>query len=157
MSRRSLRSSDRAILVLPESRLVTIDSKASSIRAPRLWNRLPEENRLANSVFSFKYLFYRLAFIWCVMSIYIYKLFTCLLFYWDNFTRPEPVFMTAVISIVVFIMCKALSNLSFIKYYIYSSLLSYMPNKKLFYLCTNDTKTYSCSYYNCQIVFLILI
>ncbi|KAF7649266.1 hypothetical protein LDENG_00144190, partial [Lucifuga dentata] len=50
----SLRSSDRNLLVVPKSHLVTKGNRASAIRAPRLWNSLPEDLRLAHSVSSFK-------------------------------------------------------------------------------------------------------
>ena len=63
---RSLRSSDRALLMVPKSRLVTKGDRAFAVRAPKLWNALPEGLRLANSVSSFKSLlkthFYRMAF-----------------------------------------------------------------------------------------------
>ena len=63
---RSLRSSGGALLAVPKSRLKSKGDRAFSIRAPRLWNDLPEEIRLAESVTSFKSLlkthFYRLAF-----------------------------------------------------------------------------------------------
>ena len=63
---RSLRSSGGALLTVPKSRLKTKGDRAFATRAPRLWNALPEEIRLAGSVDSFKSLlkthFYRCAF-----------------------------------------------------------------------------------------------
>uniref|UniRef100_A0A672YDQ4 Reverse transcriptase domain-containing protein n=1 Tax=Sphaeramia orbicularis TaxID=375764 RepID=A0A672YDQ4_9TELE len=63
---RSLRSSGRGLLAVPKSRLKSKGDRAFSIRAPQLWNGLPEEIRLAESVTSFKSLlkthFYRIAF-----------------------------------------------------------------------------------------------
>ncbi|KAF7645912.1 hypothetical protein LDENG_00196260 [Lucifuga dentata] len=51
---RCLRSSDRNLLVVPKSRLVTKGDRAFAIHAPRLWNSLPEDLRLAHSVSFFK-------------------------------------------------------------------------------------------------------
>uniref|UniRef100_A0A4W5KF35 Uncharacterized protein n=1 Tax=Hucho hucho TaxID=62062 RepID=A0A4W5KF35_9TELE len=48
-----LRSSGRPLLTIPKSRLKT-KGEACSIRAPRLWNGLPEQVRLADSVPLFK-------------------------------------------------------------------------------------------------------
>jgi len=63
----SLRSSGRSLLAVPKSRLRTKGDRAFSVRAPQLWNNLPEEIRLASSVTSFKSLlkthFYRMAFL----------------------------------------------------------------------------------------------
>ena len=63
---RSLRSSGGGLLAVPRWRLKLKGDRAFSVRAPRLWNGLPEEIRLAESVTSFKSLlkthFYRLAF-----------------------------------------------------------------------------------------------
>ena len=51
---RPLRSSDKALLAVPESRLKMKGDRAFSITAPRLWNSLPLELRTAESVSSFK-------------------------------------------------------------------------------------------------------
>ena len=63
---RSLRSSSSRLLFLPVSRLITKGDRAFSIRAPKLWNDLPEEIRLTESLTIFKSLlkthFYRRAF-----------------------------------------------------------------------------------------------
>lgn len=53
-SPRSLRSSDRALLVVPRSRLKTKGDRAFSIAAPHLWNQLPLDIRLATSITTFK-------------------------------------------------------------------------------------------------------
>ncbi|KAF7642200.1 hypothetical protein LDENG_00262640 [Lucifuga dentata] len=62
----SLRSSGGTILAVPKSRVKCKGDRAFAIRALLLWNDLPEEIRLADSVSSFKSLlkthFYRLAF-----------------------------------------------------------------------------------------------
>ena len=64
---RSLRSSGRALLHVPKTRLLTRGDRAFAARAPRLWNALPGDLRQADSVSSFKSLlkthFYRLAFL----------------------------------------------------------------------------------------------
>ena len=73
---RSLRSSDRALLTIPKSRLKTKWDRVFAIRAPRLWNALPEEIRLAGSVNSFESLlkkhFYRLSFMCCGPFMFIF-------------------------------------------------------------------------------------
>ena len=73
-----LRSSGGALLTIPNSRLKTKGDRPFAIRAPRLWNALPEEIRLAGSVNSFKSLlkthFYRLAFLWCGPCVSIFTL-----------------------------------------------------------------------------------
>ena len=51
---RCLRSSSRALLMVPKSRLVTKGDQAFAVRAPRLWTSLPRDLRQANSVSSFK-------------------------------------------------------------------------------------------------------
>ena len=51
---RSLRSSGRALLEVPRTNLATMGDRAFAARAPRLWNALPVDLRLANSVSSFK-------------------------------------------------------------------------------------------------------
>ena len=65
-SARTLRSSDKGFLAVPGARLMTKGEKAFSVRAPRLWNDLPEDIRSASSVLCFKSLlkthFYRKAF-----------------------------------------------------------------------------------------------
>ncbi len=53
-SSRSLRSSDRAFLAVPRSRLKTKGDRAFSIAAPRLWNKLPLDICLAPSITTFK-------------------------------------------------------------------------------------------------------
>ena len=62
----SLRSLGGALLAVPKLRLMTNGDRAFTIRAPQLWNDLPEEIRLVQSFTSFKSLlnnyFYRLAF-----------------------------------------------------------------------------------------------
>ena len=50
----SLRSSGSRLLFLPVSRLITKGDRAFSIRAPKLWNDLPEEIRLTESLPIFK-------------------------------------------------------------------------------------------------------
>ncbi|KAF7650757.1 hypothetical protein LDENG_00121020, partial [Lucifuga dentata] len=59
-------SSGGTLLAVPKLRLKSKGDRAFAIRAHRLWNDLPEEVRLANSVSYFKSLlkthFYRLAF-----------------------------------------------------------------------------------------------
>ncbi|KAF7660645.1 hypothetical protein LDENG_00278370 [Lucifuga dentata] len=50
----SLRSSGGILLAVPKSRLKSKDDRAFAIRALLLWNDLPEEIRLADSVSSFK-------------------------------------------------------------------------------------------------------
>ncbi len=61
-----LRSSGRALLLVPKSRLFTKGDRAFAIRAPKLWNSLPGDIRHATTVSSFKSLlkthFYRMAF-----------------------------------------------------------------------------------------------
>ena len=51
---RNLRSSSGNLLAVPKSRLKSRGDAAFAVRAPRLWNDLPEELRLANSLSSFK-------------------------------------------------------------------------------------------------------
>jgi len=46
---RSLRSSGRGLLSVPESRMQSKGDRALAIRAPRLWNNLPEDIRLSES------------------------------------------------------------------------------------------------------------
>ncbi|KAF7655435.1 hypothetical protein LDENG_00055950, partial [Lucifuga dentata] len=62
----SLRSSGGTLLAVPKWRLKSKGDRAFAIRALLLWNDLPEEIMLADSVSSFKSLlkthFYRLAF-----------------------------------------------------------------------------------------------
>ena len=80
---RSLRSSGSRLLVLPVSRLITKGDRAFSIRAPKLWNELPEEIRLTESLPIFKSLlkthfyqrafpdliiFYPFVFIWLIIA-----------------------------------------------------------------------------------------
>ncbi len=49
-----MRSSCRALLMVPKSRLVTKGGRAFAIRAPKPWNSLPEDIRHATTVSSFK-------------------------------------------------------------------------------------------------------
>ena len=51
---RHLRSSSRALLMVPKSRLVSKGDRAFAVRAPQLWNSVPGDLRQANSVSSFK-------------------------------------------------------------------------------------------------------
>ena len=51
---RILRSADKALLDPPDTKLVTQGDRAFSARAPFLWNALPLNLRLADSVTSFK-------------------------------------------------------------------------------------------------------
>ena len=51
---RSLRSSDKALLDPPNTSCVTRGDRAFAARAPLLWNALPLNLRLAESVSSFK-------------------------------------------------------------------------------------------------------
>ncbi len=53
-STRHLRSTDRALLSVPRSRLKTKGDRAFSVNAPRLWNQLPLDCRLAPSITIFK-------------------------------------------------------------------------------------------------------
>ena len=66
ISARPLRSSNKGFLAVPGARLMTKGGKSFSVRAPRLWNDLPEDIRSASSVACFKSLlkthFYRKAF-----------------------------------------------------------------------------------------------
>ena len=66
---RNLRSASLSLLAVPRSRLATQGDRAFSVRAPRLWNSLLDEIRLANSIPIFKSLlktyFYRKAFLTC--------------------------------------------------------------------------------------------
>ena len=52
-SSKNLRSESRQLLVLPRSRS-KLGSRAFSVSAPSLWNSLPIEIRLSNSVYSFR-------------------------------------------------------------------------------------------------------
>ena len=52
-SSKNLRSESRQLLVLPKSRS-KLGSRAFSVSAPSLWNSLPIEIRLSDSVFSFR-------------------------------------------------------------------------------------------------------
>ena len=76
----SLRSSSRGLLVIPRSRLKIRGERAFGVRAPRLWNDLPEEIRQASSVSAFKsplkMRFFRIAFSWIGYS----SVFTLLVF-----------------------------------------------------------------------------
>ena len=64
---RCLRSSSSALLVVPRTNLVTKGDRAFAARAPRLWNKLPHDVRVAGSLTIFKTklktLFYREAFL----------------------------------------------------------------------------------------------
>ena len=51
---RSLRSSDDVLLQIPRSRLVSCGDRAFAFSAPRLWNNLPRELRLCDSLAGFK-------------------------------------------------------------------------------------------------------
>ncbi len=59
---RDLRSSSLPLLAVPRSRLVTKVDQAFALRAPRLWNSLPKEIRLASTLPVIKSDFYRKAF-----------------------------------------------------------------------------------------------
>ena len=65
---RSFRSSGGALLAVPKSKLKSKGDHTFSIRAPWLWNDLPEGDKAAESVTSFKSLlkthFHRLALMW---------------------------------------------------------------------------------------------
>ena len=96
----NLRSAGRGLL--KESNkltLVTRGDRAFSVRAPKLWNSLPEKLRLTNSLTSFKTLlkthFYRKAFpspwyfspsvviaVWCLIVVLLH----CCVEYWFVFT-----------------------------------------------------------------------
>ncbi len=75
---RCLRSSGRALLMVPKSQLVTKGDRVFAIRAPTLWNSLPGDIRNATTVSSFKSLlkthFYHMAF-----SVFCYStdIFIC--------------------------------------------------------------------------------
>ncbi|KAF7650669.1 hypothetical protein LDENG_00122440, partial [Lucifuga dentata] len=60
-----LRSSGSDLLTITKSNLKTKGEQAFAVRAPKLWNDLPEDLRLAKSIvllkYSFKTHFYRLA------------------------------------------------------------------------------------------------
>ena len=51
---RSLRSSERFLLKIPRSRLVSAGDRAFSCAAPALWNSLPENIKSADSILAFK-------------------------------------------------------------------------------------------------------
>ena len=51
---RSLRSSDQALLSIPRSRLKSKGDRAFAVAAPRLWNKLPLDIRLAPTISIFK-------------------------------------------------------------------------------------------------------
>ena len=51
---RTLRSAGKGLLTIPESRLASKGDRSFSVLAPKLWNELPEELRLADSVTHFK-------------------------------------------------------------------------------------------------------
>ncbi|KAG1928623.1 hypothetical protein F2P79_023546, partial [Pimephales promelas] len=51
---RSLRSSDKNLLVVPKSRLKTFGDRAFCVSAPSLWNKLPHEICSASSLSTFK-------------------------------------------------------------------------------------------------------
>jgi hypothetical protein len=51
---RSLRSSDKSLLVIPKTRLVTYGDRSFSHAAPTLWNKLPIDIRNSSSVQMFK-------------------------------------------------------------------------------------------------------
>ena len=63
----NLRSASLSLLAVPRSKLATQGDQAFSVRAPRLWNSLPDQIRLANSLPIFKSLlktyFYEKAFL----------------------------------------------------------------------------------------------
>lgn len=52
--KRALRSSSQLLLVQPRSRLKTWGDRAFAIAAPRLWNNLPADIRMSESIQSFK-------------------------------------------------------------------------------------------------------
>lgn len=70
----NLRSLDRGLSSIPESRLKSNGDKALAVRAPMPWNELPEEIRLPESVFSsksqLKTYFYQRAFQRCLSCFY---------------------------------------------------------------------------------------
>ncbi|KAF7658228.1 hypothetical protein LDENG_00016030 [Lucifuga dentata] len=51
---RTLRSSDQELLTIPRTKLKTKGDCAFAVVAPRLWNSLPNNIRLAETVDSFK-------------------------------------------------------------------------------------------------------
>ncbi|KAF7646179.1 hypothetical protein LDENG_00192110, partial [Lucifuga dentata] len=51
---RSLRSSGSNLFTIASSNLKTKGDRAFAVRAPKLWNDLPEDLRLAKSVSAFK-------------------------------------------------------------------------------------------------------
>ena len=51
---RALRSAGKGLLTIPESRLATKGDRSFSVLAPKLWNALPEQIRLADTVPSCK-------------------------------------------------------------------------------------------------------
>ena len=51
---RQLRSSDKLLLVVPKSNLVSCGDRAFSVAGPKLWNNLPDELRCLKTVDSFK-------------------------------------------------------------------------------------------------------
>ncbi len=81
---RTLRSSGRGLLSVPHSQLKTKRDRAFKIRAPRLWNTLPEEIRQATSVASLKSklktYFYRTAFPDFMWFKFLFGLFRCYVF-----------------------------------------------------------------------------
>ena len=71
---RSLRSSGGGLLAVPKSRLKSKGDQAFSVIAPRLWNDLPEEIRLAESVTFFKSLLKTLDLPFCdVVAFLLFK------------------------------------------------------------------------------------
>ena len=68
-----LRSSSRALLMVPKSRLITKGGRAFAVRAPRLWNSLPADLRQANSVSPF--------IVWLFLNCYYLNYFICYIFF----------------------------------------------------------------------------
>ena len=51
---RSLRSANKALLKVPATQLASMGDRAFSVRAPKLWNALPEALRHITLLSSFK-------------------------------------------------------------------------------------------------------
>ncbi len=77
---RYLRSTDRALLSVPHSRLKTKGNRAFSVNAPRLWNQMLLDCRLASSITIFKS---RLK-----TCIFFLSISILLMFYWMSCLLP---------------------------------------------------------------------
>ena len=78
----TLRSSDRGLLSVSGPRLKTKGDKAFEIRAPRIWNILPEEIRQAESVLIlvFFFLFYGFYYVIFYVALLVLSFLLCVCF-----------------------------------------------------------------------------